>query len=298
MKDKPMRVSLEGLRRHLTARYWARAFARGGIATWMSEPVARRYINESVTGDPNVWPMDWFRPRYAATPFDRGVSFGCGDGALERDLIRKQICRTVTGIDLSGGALAPARERARQEGLEGIAYGQGDMNHLKLERRRFDIAFFHQSLHHVAALEDCLRRVDDALAPGGLVYLDEYVGPSRHQWRREMLREAERALASLPARLRRRSRLRPPVDRGDPSEAVRSSEILGTAEKVFDRIELRPYGGNLFALVYPELRLDGATAEMRENILCGIAERERKLLAGGAPPFCAVLVAQKRGTAA
>jgi SAM-dependent methyltransferase len=298
MKDKPMRLSLEGLRRHLTARYWARAFARGGIATWMGEPVARRYVNESVTGDPNVWPMEWFRSRYAAVPFDRGVSFGCGDGALERDLRRKEICRAVTGIDISAGALAQARDRARQEGLEGIAYERGDLNHLELDGRRFDIAFFHQSLHHVAELKDCLRRVSDALTAGGLVYLDEYVGPSRRQWRRELLREAEETLASVPARLRRRIRLHPPVDRRDPSEGIRSSEILGTAEKVFDPIELRPYGGNLFALVYPELRLDGASPEERETVLRGIAERERELLAAGAPPFCAVLVAQRRGRTA
>lgn len=287
---------LEPLRRHLTSRYWARAFAHGGITTWMSEPVARRYINESITGDPNVWPLEWFMQRFARTPFERGVSLGCGDGALERDVRRKNICRQLVGIDISEGALRLAREHASQEGIHGIDYELADFNRLDFAQRRFDIAFSHQALHHVRELESCLTRVSDALNSGGLLYLEEYVGPSRHEWRRAHLRHAEEALSRVLPRARRRRRLRPPIDRGDPSEGIRSSEILGTVARIFDVVEQRPYGGNLLALVYPHLRLGLLPREEADGILEDLIRRERELREEGELPFCAVVVASKRNS--
>jgi 2-polyprenyl-3-methyl-5-hydroxy-6-metoxy-1,4-benzoquinol methylase len=95
-------------RRLLAARFWGRTFRHGGISTWMHEAGVRAYINESVTGGPNVWPMEWLRQLLGARAFDKGLSLGCGDGALERDIRRKNICRDVLGIDASSEALTIA----------------------------------------------------------------------------------------------------------------------------------------------------------------------------------------------
>jgi 2-polyprenyl-3-methyl-5-hydroxy-6-metoxy-1,4-benzoquinol methylase len=74
----------------------------------MHGPLVRCYINQSVSGDPNVWPMEWLRQFLGAHTFDEGLSLGCGDGALERDIRRKNICRDVLGIDASSEALTIA----------------------------------------------------------------------------------------------------------------------------------------------------------------------------------------------
>jgi SAM-dependent methyltransferase len=234
------------LRPHAIERYWSRAFAAGGVETWLAEPAVRRYVNARVSGSPDSWPMEWLASRYHGG-FERAVSLGCGDGALERDLRCKSLCRWVVGIDLSTGALALAVGRARAAGIRKIAYVRQDLNALALPEEVFDAAFFHQALHHVEDLESCLAEVASSLKPGGMLYLDEYVGPSRSEWRRSLLDEAEAVYQSLPRVVRRRRRLALPLDWRDPSEAIRSSDILPALAARF-AIELRrDYGGTFLS---------------------------------------------------
>src|ERR1700716_4116665 len=54
---------------------------------WGAQPLVQRAINRRVTGDPNVWPMDWFARRYTPVPAPLVLSVGCGSGILERDAI-------------------------------------------------------------------------------------------------------------------------------------------------------------------------------------------------------------------
>lgn len=166
---------------YLGGRFWGRAFDRGGLRTWMSEEVVRRYINQSVTGSPDVWPIEWLQARVASS-FTSAVSLGCGEGSLERDLLAKGLCASILGIDISTAALKLAKARA----LPGIRNQESDLNALELPAAAFDAAFFHQSLHHVEDLDSCLSATASALRPGALVYFDEYVGPSRGGLRRQL----------------------------------------------------------------------------------------------------------------
>jgi ubiquinone/menaquinone biosynthesis C-methylase UbiE len=278
----------------MTTRFWSRAAVGGGIVTWMHEPRVRSYINRRVTGNANEWPMEWFHRAYAREPFDRGLSLGCGDGALERDIRRKNICRRISGIDISPESLRLASEKADGEGIKGIDYAVGDFNDLRLEKESFDIVFFHQALHHVRELERCLDEVNRSLRAGGVFYLDEYVGPSRHEWKKPMLARAERAFASLPNAARGRPHLQLPVDWKDPSEAIRSSEIVSVLEERFDVVEKRDYGGNLLAVIYPHLNPEPADGDTADRVLSDLIAQEEALLAEGALSFNTVIVARKR----
>ncbi|NJL27082.1 MAG: class I SAM-dependent methyltransferase [Thermoanaerobaculia bacterium] len=278
------------MKRALVKHFWSAKFRDGGVATWMHEPALRRYINASVTGSENQWPLEWFKEWLGARTFERGLSLGCGTGSLERDIRRKKICRSVVGLDLSAEALRQAEMQAREEGLDGIGYRTADFNQLDLGSEKFDIIFFHQALHHVENLEGCLDTCRSALLPGGLIYLDEYVGPSRREWSRELMCEADAVYASLPAKLRRHRRMGLPVDWRDPSEAVRSSEILEQVGLRFQILEQRGYGSNLLALIYPNLELRDLSASEKEDVLLSLVEAERGLLARGIPSHCTVLV--------
>lgn len=279
---------------------WARFYRRGGDRTWMHEPRVRRYINASVSGDEGRWPTDWLKERFAAEPFRSGLSLGCGSGALERDVISKGICKRVLGVDLLESALDRARYLARKAGLAGIEYRRADMNRRADMRRlspaegTFDVVFFHQSLHHVEDLEGCLAEIHRALAPGGRIYLDEYVGPSRDEWRPGMLADAQEAFDRLPAAVRRRPRVGFPIDRSDPSEAVRSSEILPVFEQHFRILERRDYGGNLLAVIHPYLRQDRLDEPAGEALLETLIEAEKALLADGVPSYYSALVGEPR----
>ena len=54
------------------------------------------------------------------------------------------------------------------------------------------------SLHHFNHLGETMRLIARALGPGGLLIMDEYVGPSRFQWTSAQMRAANALLAALP----------------------------------------------------------------------------------------------------
>lgn len=281
---------LTRLRSYLGSRFWGRTFAEGNLRTWMHEEVVREYINESVTGSPNVWPIEWLRSR-VRSPFEAAVSIGCGEGALERDLLAKEMCRSILGIDLSTEALRLAEAKAREQGLTGVRYEQGDMNALDLPEGAFDAAFFHQSLHHAERLDSCLSATAASLVPGALVYIDEYVGPSRGEWSFALVEAASELYLRLPLSVRRCGRLKLPVDWRDPTEAVRSSEILDAVHCHFQVIERHDYGGNFLAVIHPHLRLDPLPAVERAALLQSIIDAERAHLAAGNPSYYTVMIA-------
>ncbi len=285
---------IERLRNFLVRSRWARVYRRGGDYTWLHEPAVRRYVNANVTGDPDRWPVDWLKERFADLGFRRGLSLGCGEGGFDRDLAAKGICAAIVGIDLLGSAVERARELARDAGFDRLEYRRGDLNRLELEDDGFDVVFSHQALHHVAELDSCMAAITKALRPGGVFYLDEYVGPSRSQWRRPLMAAAEEAYQALPQTLRRRRRLRFPIDRSDPSEAVCSSRILSALERRFAIVERRDYGGNLLALIHPHLRWEKLSQPQGLRALDDIIAAERELLAAGAPSFYTVAIAERR----
>jgi SAM-dependent methyltransferase len=279
------------LRSRLGGLYWGRKFAAGGIRTWMHEPTVRRYINECVSGSPDTWPIDWLAIVLGDRRFGSAISLGCGAGALERDLLAKAICSHLLGIDVSADALSLARSTAAKQGLVAVVYTTGGLNKLSLPEQAFQAAFFHQSLHHVEHLDRCLSAVAAALQPGGLLYLDEYVGPSRHMWSRALLSDASDIYSQLPRSVRRSRRLQLPVDWRDPTEAIASSEILDSVGRHFSIQERRDYGGNLLSVIYPHLQLEAMPISERDELVQWLIDQERQHVAATQSTFYTVLVA-------
>ena len=275
-------------------RYWSHAFEHGGVTTWMSEERCRLSINEMITGSAHEWPMEWFQRVFSPHPQSIGLSLGCGDGALERDVRKKGICSEITGIDLSARALELAADAAASEGLDGISYERGDFNNLDLEPDRFEIVFFHQAMHHVKNLEVCIEQIQKTLKPDGLFYLDEYVGPSRDQWTDELVETANTVYRSFPREVRTSRRVPYPIEEDDPSEAIRSADIVPLVEAGFKIVEKRDYGGNLLSLIHPLLRWDVMDDEMRRRCLDRLIEEEKALLASGKPTYYTVIIARNR----
>jgi SAM-dependent methyltransferase len=229
---------------------------------WGAQPLVRRAINRRVTGDPNRWPMEWFAEKYVPAALPLGLSVGCGTGLLERDVFLKGICERVEGVDFSPEAIVEARRDAEEAGLgRRLAYRVEDINAIRLPRSAYDIVFFHGSLHHIRNVERVLEEVHAALKPGGLLFLDEYMGPSRSEWRGADWGFARSAFDALPEELKNRPELAIPLPMDDPSESVRSSAILPAVRRLFGVLEDRPYGGNILWFVFPCLDI----ARLRED---------------------------------
>jgi SAM-dependent methyltransferase len=194
----------------------------------------------------------------------------------------------VDAFDASIASLHIAVESARH--LPGIRYFAADFNDVWFPPNTYDVVFFHQSAHHVERLEQLFMRLLRALKPDGIIYLDDYVGPSRFDWNDRLLAPQQAFFSALPPGIRRVDRIPFPIQADDPTEAIRSSAIEPALRIGFDIVARRPYGGTLLSILLPQLRSIGEA--LPYAIAC-----ERALLAAGVPSFYALLVATpKRGS--
>jgi hypothetical protein len=117
----------------------------------------------------------------------------------------------------------------------------------------------------VANLEHALAQIRLALCPGGLFVLMEYVGPSRFQWSDHVQDLMNELLITLPERYRRtldhprivkRTIERPSpeaVAAEDPSEAIRSEEILDQLQRSFEVLYRADVGGTLLQFLLADI---------------------------------------------
>lgn len=226
-----------------------------GIWTW--HPVVRAAMNRRISGRGEMEWLAWVQAAFFPEPVGGALSLGCGGGQLEREAISLGLCRAVVGVDVSEGAVELARQRAADAGLTGITYQVADLNQVQLPPETYDLVMVKQSLHHVSGLEHVLDQVLRTLRPRGWFLVNEFVGPSRFQWTETQLSIINQLLPLLPERLRRvggpegpvRERVDPtPMEQllaQDPSEAVRSSDILPLVERRFEIVGRRDFGGTL-----------------------------------------------------
>jgi SAM-dependent methyltransferase len=279
---------MDDLRRATT--FWDGEHQEPRAHTWMEHPLVREAINRRIGGERPQWPMDWFGEWTRGKTFRRGLSIGCGTGALERDLIRRRICGSIDAIDISLSAVVAARAAADDAGMgDVIRYFVADFNRLRLPRNAWDLILFHQSLHHVDRLERLMSEILPALEPEGLLFLDEYVGPSRTWWTPGRFRDVRSVYDRLPARHRLQPKLLLPIHGEDPSEGVRSGEILPVIGNGFDVVARRPYGGNLLAPIFSAL-----DPQTPDDVIRSLIEEEDALLRGNVTSNYQIIVARPR----
>jgi GT2 family glycosyltransferase/SAM-dependent methyltransferase len=233
------------------------------LLSWDAHPSTLSYISRRISGNPDETWLRFVQRRFCPHRLARGLSLGCGWGQLERDAIGLGICETFDAYDVAQGAIEVASNEAKKLGLEDrLRYFCADLNEVVFERGKYDICFAGASLHHIDNLEHLLQQVKAGLCPGGLFIVNEYTGPSRYQWSEKVNVLMNRLLAAVPQHLRISLRdgvtlkgavqrpLPEDVIRVDPSEAIRSGEIIGLLEGNFEIMYRADFGGTLlqFAL--------------------------------------------------
>lgn len=105
----------------------------------------------------------------SAYSFSNCLEIGCGTGKNTEWLITK--AAHVVAIDLSEGMLAKAREKISSSNVQ---FYQADITgEWPFDKAAFDLVTFSLVLEHINNLSDVLRKVYDALKPGGIVYIGE-----------------------------------------------------------------------------------------------------------------------------
>lgn len=300
-------------RREQVAALWSEPFDAG--AYWLSHPMVRARVNVLASGDPKRDTYDRLADimisRGHRLPIARAVSIGCGQGGVERDLVRRGIVRDIDCYDLADGAIDEARRSTAEEGLQGLRFQVADFETAALPGNSVNLVLAHQSLHHIERLEQLFGVVAAALRPDGLLHLHEFVGPSRFQWTDAQVDEANAFIRRLPPRLRALASGRQRSLQGratvaamiasDPSEAVRSADILPTLRKYFDVVEERNLGGAIL-----HLALAGVASNFDESstddvaMLEGLFRQEDEGMANGLleSDFKTIVAQRKESTAA
>ena len=137
------------------------------------------------------------------------------------------------GWTLPTPQLRRQEKQPKQNVLEGLTYEVADLNTAEFPKERYDAVYAHASLHHVFHLEHLLDQIKGTLKPGGLFFVQEYVGPSQMQFPQDHLYLADVFLKAIPERYRRMrdGRMKQQAARlplhmmnsSDPSEAIRAA---------------------------------------------------------------------------
>jgi ubiquinone/menaquinone biosynthesis C-methylase UbiE len=106
------------------------------------------------------------------------LDVACGTGALTRALARRVgPGGDVTGVDVSPGMVAVAREHGHEQGSAAIEYLESSAEELPVEAGAFDVVTCQQGLQFFADRLEALRVMRAALAPGGLIAIATWAEP-------------------------------------------------------------------------------------------------------------------------
>lgn len=225
----------------------------------MSHPVVSRFVHDTYLG--GTRPLGLLKRYLPNPPVSRGLELACGRGDLALGIASGRFVEQMDAYDVSDQAIAKAREKAKTRGIANIRFHVADVNRISLGEEAYDLILFSQSLHHIENLEHVYGEVNKALKPEGIFFVSDYMGPSRMQWTDLQLQAINEILKILPTHHRRLLSQelgypgthkevvqRVPVAtylRVDPSEGVRSADILPLAREYFEIVEEHPLGGTV-----------------------------------------------------
>lgn len=278
---------------------------------WTASPIVRRYLHRLVSGSPECdWPT-WVRAKHLPQRVEHLLVLGCGSGWLERALAQKTGIGEITACDFARDRVLAAEQTARQEGLEQIRYQVCNLEAEALPEGSFDAIFANDVLHHITDLEGVYGRIHEALAPEGKLLFNEYVGPNRFQYSDARMELINRYFRLIPDHLRFNpfwgglfwSRFRADPAKladDDPTEAVRSEDVLPLARRFFDVEKEYSYGGGLLnPLLYEIIGNFDEKRPYDNRLLTVLCEAEQRLTQSGAiEPDFSIFVARRRGSGA
>jgi SAM-dependent methyltransferase len=234
--------------------YWSgRAKSSGN---WWTNRLVIRDINRRLIGTPypeiSRGAVELGRRLLDGRRLQRGVSVGCGQGGKEIALVRDGFVDRMLGYDLAEARVAHARGTAQSLGLnDRIEFRQANA-FAEHARPEFDLVYWNNSLHHMFDVAAALVWSRDVLRPGGLLLVDEFVGPSRMGFDDESLAYANAVRGLLPERLLRgavrqldRAWFQARIAR-DPSEAADSGRTRAAIAELFEAPVVRPTGGVIY----------------------------------------------------
>jgi 2-polyprenyl-3-methyl-5-hydroxy-6-metoxy-1,4-benzoquinol methylase len=213
---------------------------------WNELKIVAEYKNKLSTDNKNTHWIDDLSNRFAnSVPFENVLIVGCGNGWLERRLYDQGVGKNFDAFDISEKYIREAKEKKENRNIH---YFIDDINNLQnLSMQKYDAIFNFAILHHADKIDSAMEKLSYSLKPTGLIFNEEYVGPSKNQYSDDHLERMLEVNSDLPERFRSKSTLRPPLAnfRIEPSEAIHSDLVISTFKKYFDTVYERNMNGGI-----------------------------------------------------
>ncbi len=264
---------------------------------WTSHPLLNSYVNLQIAGGINRRTRSWLAEDIFQdlAPLPCVASVACGAGAADRQALVTGLAYQVHVYYFSQNSLQSAGHLAAADGMaDRIVYRQYDFNSepMPADDRQYPLIIIFGGLHHAERLEYVLQEIRARLAPGGVLFFNEYIGPNRFQYEKSHLDILNSKIRSIPEKYRHTSAFTPVdeqmLEKTDPSEAVRSGEIMRSVEEYFHVLDRRDYGGGLLFPLWSDVlireRLSLPAQVERTSVLQNLLAEEEELTAAGVLP--------------
>lgn len=232
--------------------------------------LTHEFHNYLVTGKRNYHYLSYFKDKYLLDIKPIIASMGCGSGHLERTLINNfnYSYEEIHGFDINPHLIEFANQESSKLGFSRVNYFLMDLDNPQLTPSYYDLIIFFHSLHHVENLENSLKEVKKALRNNGILLIVDFIGPSRFQWSDKQIEIAQELFDIIPSKYKKMLSFagtvsnhktiitRPSPDevaQADPSEAVRSGDIMSIVANEFKIIEKKFMGGTLLSLLFQNI---------------------------------------------
>jgi 2-polyprenyl-3-methyl-5-hydroxy-6-metoxy-1,4-benzoquinol methylase len=235
-------------------------------ANFWDIPKVNERLNFKITSNPNLEYPDYVYERYLKEKSDlKLLSVGCGTGSYEIKFAKYPNFAEIHGIDIAPKLIAYANEQAERLNYHTLSYSVNNINEMELSNNQYDVILFHSSLHHLNNLDFLLGdKIKNTLNDGGILIINEYVGPNRFQFPKYQIDAINKILNEIPEQYRKilstdniKTKVRAPgrirMYISDPSEAIESETILNTLHQYFEILEEKPLGNNILMLLLKDI---------------------------------------------
>jgi SAM-dependent methyltransferase len=236
-----------------TAQHWDQADTATSTEYWWNFKIVRNFIQKNITGDAS---LSWYtkRIRERLSPFGRTLAFGDGIGIAAEAYLTKRDTTEIVYLNISTGELTRVKKRMEELGVNiPCSFIHADANTFDYSSLGFfdtiaDVGAF----HHFENFEFIFLQLNKQLKADCFMYVDEYVGPSKWEFKQPIIDIINHWLTSLPGdliacpkKVTQDDFIKLWKQCGDPSEAIRSNDLDRMLRFYFEPIEATSFGGTL-----------------------------------------------------
>jgi 2-polyprenyl-3-methyl-5-hydroxy-6-metoxy-1,4-benzoquinol methylase len=185
---------------HWDQQHFDQSFLR---AEWSYHPLAKERLHKLLGGVKSR--EQWFHRKYLKGRSGlKALGIGVGTCESELRLLSMGSIAHYDLYDVSPVALSAGKAEAEKRGVaDKASFICKDIHSVDLAPGSYDLITFIASLHHIEDLDGILRQCEKALAPGGLLWAAEYIGPDYFQYPDEDTELARRLYRAIDSDLRR-----------------------------------------------------------------------------------------------